>query len=218
MKKAQSLIAVDPILDKALATIGVNPNSIEDFLSKNKTSSRIAANTLSVARVVLGFIAINKYETAKTARDKKGMAASMVSLGVIMATDAFDGYITRKAHINNSTSGRIIDSASDVAFRLALARSSLSENDRMAVVRGISELVVASSAIPDILEGTYTSTSLGKMKVNTDALAVITSVLKDLSEHETTTTKSLQLLHDAARTVSTGLAMTDGIKRVTQKG
>ncbi len=217
-KQPSSPVAVDPILDRALGAIGIQPEAVEQFLSGNKKGTRIAANALSLTRVALGYIAIRNYEKAREKGNKKDMATSMFVLGLIMATDAFDGYISRKAHISASKSGKIIDSVSDVFLRVALAQSSLSENDKLAAIRGVGELLVASTAVPDILEGKYTSTSLGKMKVNADAVAIISTVLKDMSPGKTPVSTSLQTLHDVARSVSAALAVSDGVKRLAKKG
>ena len=217
MKKQQSSVSFDAIFDSALGSIGIPAKAVEKFLSANKKKSRIAANTLSLTRIALGYIAIRNYEHAKEKKDTKGMVTNMGLLGLIMATDAVDGYLSRKAHISGSKSGKIIDSVSDVALRLAIAQSSLSEKDNLAIIRGIGEIAVGTAALPDIVEGKYTSTNLGKIKVNADAVAVITSLLKDVVPKKTASEKSLQVLHDAARSAAAALAILDGVKRLTSK-
>lgn len=214
MKKAASF---DHIFDMALKNIGVQPEAIEQFLSSHKKKARIAVNIVSLTRIVIGYIAINNYESALKKMHKKEMAANLFVLGVIMMTDAIDGYLSRKAHIASSKSGKVIDSLSDVVLRVIIARSSLAEHDKMAAIRGVGELAVASSAIPDILAGKYTSTNLGKIKVNADAIAIISAALKDFVPKKTTISTSLKVLHDVARMVGIGLALSDGVKRVIKQ-
>jgi phosphatidylglycerophosphate synthase len=215
--KKTTAVSFDPIFDKILSQVGIAPDVVEAFLAGNKKQTRIAVNALSLTRIAFGYIAIQNYEKSREKGDKKAMAANICFLGFIMATDAFDGYISRKAHIAGSKTGKIIDSVSDVALRLALAKSSLSEQDNMAAIRGIGELLVATDALPDIMAGNYTSTNLGKIKVTSDTLAILTNVLKDVAPDKTPMTTTLQLLHDTARTVATTLAIADGVKRVTGK-
>ncbi|GEM_PF-5350615 len=208
----------DRIFDKALKTIGITEEQTNRFLSSHKRGTRIAANTLSIGRIVLGEVAIRKFERAKKENNKKEIIESAIALSVIMATDGVDGFITRKAGIDNSRSGKNIDSLSDVAMRLRLAVSSIvARRDKLDAIRGAGEILVFKSAIPQILKASYTSTTEGKIRMNTDAAVVITNVLKAAVPPDNCADRLLTNISDGARVASTVLALADGIKRRRQR-
>ena len=115
----------DATVDKILEILGTSPDNIEAYLSSHKRYTRLTANSLSFLRVFFGGQAIRNYENAREKGNKIVMAAQIVALGLLIASDGVDGYLTRKAHIDDNELGKQIDSISDAALRFMLSRSSL---------------------------------------------------------------------------------------------
>ncbi len=204
----------DRMMDTAFAAVGVKPELIKSYLAGHKKGTRIAANTMSLTRVVLGEVVIRRYEKARTEKNEKAIIGSIISLAGIMVTDGLDGYLSRKAGIDDSVSGKIIDSACDVYLRARIARSSiLAEVDLIDKTRFGAEALVAWSAIPDMLMGKYTSTSLGKVKVPADAVATLADMLKDLAPEKSSYRTTLGNLSKYAREIGAVLALADGVIR-----
>lgn len=216
--------SADGLLDGMFSAMGIAPEAIEEYLSSHKKGARIAANTVSFSRVVLGEITIRSYERARKAKNVKMMSASVVALGFIFATDFIDGYIARKAGIDESKMGKFIDSATDVYLRLRVAKSSIMENpDALDKIRGVGELLVGSSAIPDMFRKQYDSTLEGKAKMWADGMTALTKITGQILEvnqgenPNSSTQDAVKMLENAARVVGTGLAWTDGVKRRARK-
>lgn len=212
--------SADAILDRSFSAIGIAPEAIEYFLKSHKKGARIAANSLSLARIVLGEVTVRQYENAYKKKNIKKMSLAAVVLGFLLTSDFIDGYIARKAHIQNNKSGKILDSAADVYLKARIISSSISESsDALDKVRGVGELLVAMSAVPDVFKGKYESTTEGKLKTWADSGTAVARVARQILEtkqkknSDSSIQQTLKILEDTARIVGIGLALTDGIKR-----
>lgn len=211
------MASFDRVFDAFFSEVGINPTEIENFLSSRKNGTRMAANTISVTRVFLGYLVIAAYESAQRKKDKKGMVVAILLLIAVLTSDSIDGYLCRKAHIENSKLGKVVDSACDVALRIIIARSSiLSQRDWILYIRGMAELGVGAYVIPDIIEGTYSSSDSGKAKVVADSVAVISAMLTDVVPYQIVQ-KPLRFVNYRARFIGAILASLDAILRRIKK-
>jgi len=208
----------DKMLFMTLDFMGLDQESIEGFMQEHQLGARIAADSLSGARVVMGMRIMNKFDDAVEEGNSKlalGMTGAMVAL---LATDFIDGFIARTARIHDSTHGKYMDAGSDVILRGRIAKSLKPYLERkgnaeklLQLARVTGDAIVGLNTAPDFLHGTYETTQMGKWKVNADAAFVLGTMI------EMSTGKSMQAIAMPGLLGATALAWKDGFDRAREK-
>jgi hypothetical protein len=164
----------------------------------------VVVDAVSGVRVLLGGRIIAGFEAAVEEKSPSKAAFYTGALGVLLFTDAVDGYLARKAQIDGSIRGRLVDSLTDVALRGQIAKSKIMEvgdnpGARRARIGG--EALVASAVAPDVVDSLthlgqkmlnseqlsdedlpegfgYVSTMLGKIKSASDGMRVTSDMIR----------------------------------------
>lgn len=205
---------LDAVIDKALTVVGVDPTSVETFLSSHQKGARIAADSISLVRIGLTSVSLNAYEHGRAERNRTKMVAGLIGGAVGLSSDFVDGYIARKAHIDSSPRGRFVDAASDVIIRNMLRKSSLfSGNDFLDTARMGGEATVFVPAALDMIRGEFQSTALGQLKQGTDGFNAFLKAVAPLLPESWEMERRIKPVTDLARVAATGFAIRDGYDR-----
>lgn len=208
----------DEVFDGLIKASGISLSDLEEFFLLNKKGVRLVANSLSLFRIIFGYVVIRYYEKAYEEKDRSGMVFCLLLFIVIFASDSVDGYICRKANIADNKAGKVIDSVGDVVLRLLVAKFLiLTKRDWIYFLRLFSEFGVAYYAVPDIYANKYSSTSLGKAKVVSDFMSVMSCMIADIVSYDNKRNNLWKSANRNFRLLSVFLACLDACMRGRNK-
>lgn len=205
----------DKAYDIILSYLGVNPEALSTWLREHPRESRIIADSISILRLGLGYLAIRKYKKALEAGDKKGMLLSTVSMAALLLSDSVDGYIARKAGIQEGQHGKIVDAVSDGVLKAMIAKTLIFDGKKgtpvIDKVRTASDLFLSINGMREIFRGEYQTTDFGKVKMGLD----VTTVLAEMAGPQVVdkypgVNESLEILTVGTRFAATILSIRDG--------